>query len=117
MYILGLSGGVLSGNQDGAAALIHDGKVVCACEEERLIGIKFASGLLPKHAIHFCLKNAGITIQDVDGVVFAGETYKNFKEILKNFFTLNFGHAPEIKLVNHHLAHAASSYYNSSFDE
>ena len=51
MYILGISGGISIGNHDGAAALIKAGQLIFACEEERLIGIKHAAGLLPLHAI------------------------------------------------------------------
>ncbi|MBM3252203.1 MAG: carbamoyl transferase, partial [Candidatus Omnitrophica bacterium] len=111
MYFLGISGGVLSGNQDGAAALVKDGSIIAAAEEERFVRAKHASGLLPKRAIQFCLKQAGISIKDVTVVSFAGATYVNFNEILKDYFDFHFGYAPEIVLVDHHLAHAASTYF------
>ena len=111
MYFLGISGGVLSGNQDGAAALIHNGEIIAAAEEERLIQIKHASGLLPKNAIRFCLKQAGISIRDVASVTFPGATYKNFNEILHDYFDFTFGYSPPIVLEDHHLCHAASTYY------
>lgn len=116
MNILGLSGGIRSGNQDGAAALLVDGQLVAAVEEERLVGIKFANGLLPKHAIQFCLKQSGLSIQDIDLVVFVGATYDSFCEILSRFFVFHFGHAPKVVLVDHHTAHAASTYYGSGMD-
>lgn len=81
MNIIGISGGVKIGNQDGAAALLVDGQLVAAAEEERFVGVKFANGLLPKHAIKFCLKQAGFTIHDIDLVVFAGATYKSFCDL------------------------------------
>lgn len=116
MYFLGISGGVLSGNQDGAAALVKDGIIIAAAEEERFIRIKHASGLLPKNAIKFCLKQAGIAIKDISSISFAGATYTNFEEILKDYFDFTFGYAPPIILIDHHLAHAASTYYLSGFD-
>ncbi len=116
MNVIGLSGGIRSGNQDGAAALLMDGRLVATAEEERFLGIKFANGLLPKNAIQFCLKQGGLSIQDIDLVVFAGATYDSFCEILRRFLLFHFGHAPKIKLVDHHLAHAASTYYGSGMD-
>ena len=117
MRILGISGGVKIGNQDGAAALVVDGQLVAAAEEERFLGIKFANGLLPEQAIRYCLAEAGLTIADLDVAVFAGRTYQNFKSILTNFFEFAFGAAPPIELVDHHTAHAASAYWGSGWPE
>ena len=116
MNVLGLSGGVKSGNQDGAAALLIDGPLVAAAEEERFVGIKFANGLLPRNAIRFCLRQAGLSIHDIDLVVYSGATYESFCEILGRFLVFHFGYSPEITLVDHHLAHAASTYYGSGWD-
>ena len=111
MYFLGISGGVMIGNQDGGAALMKDGKLIAAVEEERLLGDKHASGNLPRRAIAYCLKEAGITIQDVESVSFPGKTYRDFDAILKDYFEFHFGHAPKIELVDHHTAHAAATYF------
>lgn len=117
MYILGLSGGIRHGNQDGSASLLKDGKLVAAAEEERFMKVKFAPGLLPLRAIKFCLNFASISIHDVDYVVFPGITYSNIIQILESFFIHHFGHSPKIKLVDHHMAHAASVFYTSGFIE
>lgn len=61
MFILGLN----AYHGDSAAALLKDGKVICAIEEERIRRIKHWAGF-PSEAIKFCLKDAGITINDVD---------------------------------------------------
>ena len=111
MYFLGISGGVMIGNQDGGAALMKDGKLIAAVEEERLLGDKHASGNLPRRAIAYCLKEAGITIQDVESVSFPGKTYRDFDAILKDYLEFHFGHAPKIELVDHHTAHAAATYF------
>jgi carbamoyltransferase len=117
MNILGFSGGVQIGNQDSAAALVIDGELVAAAEEERFLGIKFANGRLPRRAVQFCLRQAGLDIHDIDAVVFAGATYVNFETILRRFLEFYFGHAPPVFLVDHHTAHAASTYFSSGWDE
>ncbi len=117
MNILGLSGGIKIGNQDGAAALVVDGRLVAAAEEERFLGIKFANGQLPRNAIVYCLDEAGLSVEDLDAVVFAGATYERFEEILADYFAFQFGHAPPVVLVDHHSAHAASAWYGTDWDE
>jgi len=117
MNVLGLSGGIRIGNQDGAAALVVDGHLVAAAEEERFLGIKFANGQLPRHAIGFCLARAGLRVEDLDAVVFAGATYERFEEILSDYFAFQFGHAPPVLLADHHSAHAASAWYGTGWDD
>ncbi len=116
MNILGISGGVRGGNQDGSATLMKDDKVIASVEEERMLRVKHAPGRLPEKAMRFVLKHAGITMEDVDILVFPGETYKNFKKILGDYIKSKFGCCPEIALVHHHDAHCASAYYASGFD-
>jgi carbamoyltransferase len=69
MYILGINAAF----HDPAAALIKDGRVIAAAEEERFTHVKhgkrpvpFSTYELPFHAIDYCLKEAGITVNDVD---------------------------------------------------
>lgn len=61
MYILGLN----AYHGDSSACLLKDGKIINAIEEERIRRIKHWAGF-PSEAIKFCLKDAGITINDVD---------------------------------------------------
>ena len=117
MKILGFSGGVKIGNQDSAAALVLDGELVAAAEEERFLGIKFANGRLPRRAAEFCLRHAGLTMRDIDTVVFAGATYDDFEAILERFLVFQFGYAPRVVLADHHASHAASTYFGSGWDE
>jgi len=114
--ILGINGGTRPGNQDSSASIIKDGKIVSCIEEERFTRIKHAPGVLPENSIKFCLKEAKISIKDVDYVVFAGKTYDNMKQILSNFFNLKFRYCPKIYLIDHHLAHASSAFYTSGFE-
>ncbi len=117
MFLLGISGGVLAGNQDAAACLLRDGRIVAAVEEERLLGIKHANGRLPKRAIEHCLARAGIGIRDVAAVGFPGITWAGFDATLRDYLELHFGFAPPVRLFDHHHAHAASAYYASPFDD
>lgn len=63
MLILGLSN-----MRDAAAALVEDGRIVAAAEEERFVRVKHVAAL-PVHAIRYCLKERGVSLNDVDAVV------------------------------------------------
>jgi carbamoyltransferase len=115
MIVLGICGGIRLGNWDAAAALVRDGQVVAAAEEERFSRAKHAPGCLPTYAIRACLKQAGVTIRDVDCVAFPGRTYVNMQARLQSYFRFAFGHAPRVELLDHHLCHAASAYRVSGF--
>lgn len=117
MNILGICGGLRAGNWDSAAALVVDGKLVAAVEEERFTRIKHAPGSFPTNAIRYCLDHQGIAIEDVDIVVFPGRTYKNMRERLSDYFSFAFGHVPRIELCDHHEAHAASAYFTSGMSD
>ena len=82
MFVLGLS----FFYHDSSAALIQDGKIIAAAEEERFSRIKHDSGF-PKLAIDFCLKTAGISIHDVDHVVFYEKPFVKFERILTTAFS------------------------------
>jgi carbamoyltransferase len=67
MNILGVTGPAL---HDNSAALIVDGKLVAAAEEERFIRIKHAKRRQPVNAIRFCLAQARIRPEDIDVVAY-----------------------------------------------
>ena len=77
MYILGIS----CYYHDAAAALIHDGVLVAASEEERFTRKKHDYDF-PKQAIKFCLDTAGITGNDIDHVVFFEKPFRKLDRIL-----------------------------------
>jgi carbamoyltransferase len=141
MYILGIS----SYFHDAAAALLKDGELVAAAEEERFSRIKHDYSF-PKRAIQFCLQQAGITGQELDFVVFYEKPLLKYERIIMSIlqtfpFSLNvFSEAmiswfnekiwiktqilthlniPKEKLlfVEHHMSHAASALYCSPFEE
>jgi carbamoyltransferase len=98
MNILGISGQ----ERDAAAALVQDGRVIAAIEEEKLarirhIGMNYAGGL-PFRAIEFCLDRAGITFADLDSVAYYLEPHKLFhREIAFN--SSRATHAPGGALI------------------
>ena len=67
MIVLGLSGAL---GHDASAAILVDGKIIAAAEEERFIRDKHAKNKFPYEAAKFCLKQAGINAEDVDIVAF-----------------------------------------------
>ena len=67
MIVLGLSGAL---GHDASAAILVDGKIIAAAEEERFIRDKHAKNKFPYEAAKFCLKQAGIKSEDVDIVAF-----------------------------------------------
>jgi carbamoyltransferase len=117
MYVIGISSGIKHGHHDGAAVLLRDGELIAAAEEERFTLAKHARGELPRGAIGFCLKQAGITIHDVDWICSPLRTYTNYNRRLTEYFKYQFGHSPKIELYDHHLCHAWSSFYGSGFPE
>jgi len=67
MVILGLSGAV---GHDASAAIIVDGKIVAAAEEERFIRDKHAKNKFPHESARYCLEEAGVSPDQVDVVAF-----------------------------------------------
>lgn len=116
MYVLGISGGFRIGIHDAAAALFKDGKLIAAAEEERFIRYKHAPGRMPDNAILYCLKEANISIKDIDIV---GYNYADEKVVqrIKDYLKFRFGYSPEVKGVYHYVAHAASVYRMSELDD
>jgi carbamoyltransferase len=141
MYILGIS----CFYHDSAAALLRDGELVAATEEERFSRIKHDSGF-PDRSIAYCFEEAGITARDLDYVVFYEKPFQKFERILMTSFQgfprswrmfggamINwFGDKLWMKTIlkeklgieerkilfeDHHLSHAASAFYPSPFDE
>tara|TARA_B100001029_G_scaffold146574_1_gene127198 strand:- start:3313 stop:5088 length:1776 start_codon:yes stop_codon:yes gene_type:complete len=141
LYILGISAYF----HDASAAIFKDGDLIAAIEEEKLSRIKHDYGF-PKHAIQYCLDEAKIESSDIDFVVFYEKPFIKFERILKTViwgFPKTFKlfqesmkgwlfdklwitttiqtelNIPRNKIMfsNHHLSHAASSYYCSPFDK
>lgn len=118
MYILGINGGVRAGYQDVSTVLVQDGRVIYAIDEERLNRKKHSAGQLPYLGIIEALKFANIAIEDIDYLATHGSTWgEQYEVVLKEYMRYHFGHCPKIVRVHHHMAHAASAYYGSGYDE
>ena len=117
MKVLGISGGLINAMQDSAAALVVNNELVAAAEEERFLRDKHGRGLLPEHAVRHCLDSEGLAIEDVDFIAYHCKNSSYMVSRISEFFEFRFGHAPAIRLVDHHASHAASAFYLSGFDE
>jgi carbamoyltransferase len=141
MNILGLS----FYYHDSSAALVQDGKLTAAAEEERFSRVKHDSGF-PMLAIEFVLKRGRIALHDVDYVVFYEKPFVKFERMLlsamatfprssavfresmqrwisdklwiKSMMAKRLG-VPGSKLLfcDHHMSHAASSFFTSHFED
>ena len=141
MIILGIS----CYFHDASAALINDGQLIAAAEEERFTRIKHDYSY-PTNAIEFCLKKASIDASDIDYVVFFEKPFTKFERLLKTAIQgfpktywmfaqsmrtwlfdklwikgLISDHLKidpkNIMFSEHHISHAASAYYCSPFKE
>ncbi|MCH8240397.1 MAG: hypothetical protein IIB62_10190, partial [Proteobacteria bacterium] len=83
MYILGIS----AFYHDSAAALIADGAIVAAAQEERFTRKKHDPGF-PEHAIRYCLEEAGIGLDRVDHVVFFEKPFVKFERLLETYLAI-----------------------------
>jgi carbamoyltransferase len=80
MLILGVS----AFYHDSAAALLRDGEIVAAAQEERFTRIKHDSAF-PENAVRYCLEAAGVTGADVDHVVFYEKPFVKFERLLETY--------------------------------
>src|SRR5690242_2728943 len=142
-HILGIS----AYYHDAAAALLHDGRVLAAAQEERFTRKKNDSEF-PRNAVEFCLKRAGLDPDQLDAVVFYDKPILKFARMLETYLAVAPGGwrtfpvvipswlgeklnlrktiREEIPAMNsncpvlftqHHQAHAASAFYPSPFRE
>ena len=80
MKILGIS----AFYHDAAAALIIDGEIIAAAQEERFTRVKHDSKL-PKNAINFCLEYAGVELKEIDLISFYDKPFSKFERLLKSY--------------------------------
>jgi carbamoyltransferase len=118
MIVLGLSGGL---NHDAAACIVRDGELIAYAEEERFVRSKHAKSKEPICSTLFCLQQAGLTIEEVDIIApsWLPDEMAHWNILGKYLDHPIFREKkkPQAIPVNHHISHAASSYYCSGFDE
>jgi carbamoyltransferase len=83
MRVLGIS----AFYHDSAAALVEDGRIVAAAQEERFTRKKHDSSF-PKNAIAYCLEEAGAEIDDLDHAVFYDKPFLKFERLLETYLAL-----------------------------
>jgi carbamoyltransferase len=138
-YILGIS----AFYHDSAACLLRGTEIVAAGQEERFTRKKGDSSF-PHRAVEFCLKQAGITIDDLSAVGFYDKPLLKFERILETYLGVaprgfssfllagplwikdklyidrqlkaDLGYSGDILYAEHHESHAASAFYPSPFE-
>lgn len=80
MKILGLS----AFYHDSAAALLVDGNLVAAAQEERFTRKKHDPGF-PAHAVRYCLDHAGVSLDEVDAIAFYDKPFLKFERLLETY--------------------------------
>jgi carbamoyltransferase len=141
-YILGIS----AFYHDSAAAIVRDGEIVAAAQEERFTRKKHDSAF-PANAIAFCLESAGATAEQVDYVCFYEKPLRKFERLLETYLSYAPAGFTSFKMAlpmwlkermwmsgdmkkalgsklrspliftDHHESHAASAFFPSPFDE
>ncbi|HIJ55600.1 MAG TPA: carbamoyltransferase [Deltaproteobacteria bacterium] len=139
-HILGLS----CFYHDSAACLLKNGSIFAAAQEERFTRKKH-DPRFPEHAIRYCLKEADISVDELDYVVFYDKPFLTFERLLLSFLTVapkglhswleamplwlgkklhmpkvikrEIGYKGDVLFTEHHEAHAASAFYPSPFKE
>ena len=129
---------------DSAAAILQDGNILAAAQEERFSRIKHDQGF-PHNAIEFCLKEAGCTIDEVGIVAFYDKPFLKFERLLESYLAYApFGlrsawkglpiwikeklwisdrikselkYDGKLLLPEHHQSHASSAFFPSPFRE
>ncbi|KAI4450866.1 Decarbamoylnovobiocin carbamoyltransferase [Eubacterium plexicaudatum ASF492] len=142
MYILGIS----ALYHDSAAALISDGDIIAAAQEERFTRIKH-DWHLPENAVDYCLKEGNITGADLAAVVFYDNPFKTLDRYMKNILAagadsrdvinrnfdtmfsekmwihkkvdtlLGVNSNRKFLVCEHHISHAASAFYPSPYEK
>ena len=140
MNILGIS----AFYHDSAACLVRDGEIIAAAQEERFTRKKHDFNF-PTNAVEYCLKEAGISAEELDYVGFYDKPFIKFERILysylayapigiKSFFKSiplwikqklfirdiikkELGYRGKVLFPEHHESHAASAFYPSPFSE
>jgi carbamoyltransferase len=126
----------ISQGHDSAAALVIDGRCVAAAAEERFTRDKH-TGAFPSNALRYCLSEAGLELSDIDEIAHGfdysryqkaysldGASAELYAEVFSRDALLRLVRrdcpgfpVDRVHQVEHHLAHAASAYFTSAWDE
>ena len=81
IYVLGIS----AYYHDSAAALLRDGEIIAAAQEERFTRKKHDSGF-PRHAVTYCLGAEGISLDEIDHIAFYDKPFLKFERLLETYY-------------------------------
>src|SRR5271168_678993 len=113
MRILGIS----AFYHDSAAALVEDGHIIAAAQEERFTRKK-QDARYPENAIRYCLEEGALSLDELDYIVFYEKPF--LKDLLGKRLKARapgFDWPRKLLFAEHHRSHAASAFYPSPFDE
>ncbi|MGC8765511.1 MAG: carbamoyltransferase family protein [Brevinematia bacterium] len=136
--------GISAFYHDSAAALVIDGDIVAAAQEERFTRKK-GDADFPINAINYCLKEGGLEVNQLDAIVFYDKPIVKFERIIASYIhrapaglrsflqaipiwlksklwtedeiKRRLGYKKEIFFTSHHQSHAASAFFPSPFEE
>lgn len=77
--------GISAFYHDSAAVLLVDGEIAAAAQEERFMREKHTE-VFPVHSIRFCLEEAGLTLDELDAVVFYEKPFLKFERLLQTYY-------------------------------
>lgn len=128
MYILGINGDPGGDFHDCSAALLKDGEIIAAAEQERFSRRKHAYGEIPINAIEYVLSKANITLEDVDFIASSWQ-HPNYPTVIPKGMMSEYARRafptsifrcssmPEIRFISHHMAHISGAYFESGFED
>ncbi len=138
--------GISAFYHDSAAAIVVDGEIIAAAQEERFTRKKHDERF-PIHAAAYCLRAAGLTIEQVDYIAFYDKPFRKFERLLETYLSyapigyrsfrkampqwlqkklylpreirsaFKGGFRGRLVFTEHHESHAASAFYPSPFEQ
>lgn len=78
--------GISAFYHDSAAVILVGGKIIAAVQEERFTRVKHTE-VFPVHAIRYCLDEAGLTLDELDAVVFYEKPFLKFERLLQTYYS------------------------------
>src|SRR5205807_1869396 len=108
--------GISAFYHDSAAALVVDGRIVAAAQEERFTRRKHDAEF-PHHAVGYCLDEAGVTLDELDHVVFYDKPFLKFERLLETYIALaprGFGDGNRLEISREiHFPHSLGLLYSA----
>lgn len=136
--------GISAYYHDSAACLLRDGEIIAAAQEERFTRVKHDAAF-PAHSVEYCLQAAGMSIGEIDAMVFYEKPFRHFERLLESYLDFaprglsqflksmplwlrekiwikehlrkNLSFAGPIHFIPHHQSHAAAAFFPSPYQQ